>query len=67
MSSPLNIILIPALIPKKTMRKIVFANSGISIEKLLSFDPDIFIPCENIVSFRFGMRGGHLFKMTFYR
>lgn len=67
MSGPLNIIQIPALVPKKTMRRIVFSNSGISIQKPLSFDQEIFIPCENIASFRFGMRGGHLLKLTFYR
>ena len=67
MSSPLNIVEIPALIPKKIMRKIVFSNSGVSIEKPLSLKTDIFIPCENIAAFRFGIRGAHLFKWTFCR
>lgn len=67
MSSPLNIIEIPELVHRKIMKRIVFANSGISIEKPLSVKPDLYIPCENIAAFRFGIRNGHLLKWTFYQ
>ncbi|WP_426671755.1 hypothetical protein ACPPVU_11010 [Mucilaginibacter sp. McL0603] len=67
MTLRLNVIEIPALIPKKINRKIVFADSGISIEKPFSIDSKIFIPCENISAFRFGIEGMHFLKMTFCR
>jgi hypothetical protein len=67
MAHPLNIIEIPALIPKKMMKKVVFADSGISIEKSIKREPSLFIPCENISSFRFGIEGMHFFKLTFCR
>jgi len=67
MSQLLNIIEIPELIPKKIMKKVIFADSGISMERPLSLDPDVFIPSENIAAFRFGIQGAHLFKLTFCR
>ena len=67
MAHPLNIIEIPALISNKVVRKIVFAESGLSIEKPLSIDGDLFIPCEDIAGFRFGIKDMHIFDMTFCR
>ncbi|HEY9000212.1 MAG TPA: hypothetical protein VIM89_02580 [Mucilaginibacter sp.] len=67
MAHPLNIIEIPALISKKIVRKIVFAESGLSIEKPLNIDGGLFIPCENIAGFRFGIKDMHIFDMTFCR
>ncbi len=67
MSHQLNIIEIPELIPKMIIKKIIFTDSGVSINKPLSFAPDVFIPCENISAFRFGIRGAHLLKFAFCR
>jgi hypothetical protein len=67
MAFPLNVIEIPALIPKRINRKVVFADSGISIMKPFSIDPNVFIPCENISAFRFGIEGMRFFNLTFCR
>jgi len=65
MAHPLNIIEIPALIPKRVVKKVIFADSGVSIEDPLSFDRSIFIPSENISAFRFGIKGMRFLKFTF--
>lgn len=66
MSQPLNIIEIPELVPKRFANKIVFSDSGVGIENPLSLrHSEVFIPCENISGFRFGIQGAHLFKLTF--
>ncbi|MDB5141795.1 MAG: hypothetical protein JWQ66_508 [Mucilaginibacter sp.] len=65
MAHPLNIIEIPALIPKRVVKKVTFADSGVSIIDPLSFDPDLFIPSENIAAFRFGIKGMRFLKFTF--
>src|ERR1700748_3620985 len=67
MSVSPNVIEIPALIPKKIKRRIVLTEEGISIEKPLSLKPGIFIPCENISSFRLGIECMHFLKMNFCR
>jgi hypothetical protein len=56
---------IPALIPKRMVKKIVFAESGLSVENLLSFKTDLFIPCENISGFRFGVKDMRFLGITF--
>ena len=67
MALPLNVIEIPALIPRKVGKKIVFSDSGISIGKPFSIDSNIFIPCANISAFRFGIESMQFLKMTFCR
>ena len=67
MAPALNVIEIPALIPNRIVKKIVFAESGLSIAKPLSIEGGLFIPCENIAGFRFGIKDMHFFNMTFCR
>ena len=67
MAHPLNIIEIPALIPNRVVKKIVFAESGLSIEKPFNLDGGLFIPCENIAGFRFGIKDMHVFNLSFCR
>jgi hypothetical protein len=47
---------IPALFSNKIAKKITFNNDGIKIQKSLSFYPNVFIPSENIISFRYGVK-----------
>lgn len=65
MNSQLNTVEIPSLIQERVVKKIMFAERGITIETPLNFDPNKFIPVDNISAFRFGVRDLHLFKMTF--
>ena len=67
MTHPLNIIEVPALIPNKVVKKVVFAESGLSVERPLSLDTDLFIPCEDIAGFRFGVKDMSIFNVTFCR
>lgn len=67
MTYPLNTIEIPALISNRVKKKVVFSDEGVSIENPLSFENDVFIPCENICAFRFGIEGMHIWKLTFCR
>ena len=67
MAVALNIIEIPALIPNKIVKRIVFAESGLSIERPFRLDAGLFIPCEDISSFRFGTKDMHFFNMPFCR
>lgn len=46
---------IPALLENKITQRITFDTEGIKIEKLLSFDPHVLIPSENISAFRYGV------------
>ncbi|MGZ3810784.1 MAG: hypothetical protein ACXVB0_04610 [Mucilaginibacter sp.] len=67
MASPLNTIEIPGMIQKQIVKKIVFADSGLSVEKPWSFDPRVFIPGESISAFRFGIQEMHLGSVKFCR
>jgi hypothetical protein len=49
----LNIVEIPSLFQNKITKRFTFTHDGINIEKLLSFEPPVFIPSENINAFRF--------------
>jgi hypothetical protein len=51
-----NIIAIPGLLSNKIYKKLIFTKDGLTIEKPLSFDPVVFIPAENISSFRYGVK-----------
>ncbi|MDO3640957.1 hypothetical protein [Mucilaginibacter sp. L3T2-6] len=54
------IVEIPSFIQGKAAKRLTFTNKGLKIEKLNSFDPEVFIAAEKIAAFRFGvsaMRG----------
>ncbi len=62
-----NVVEIPLLFQNKTSKKLTFNNEGIKVEKLLSFDPSVFIPSENISAFRFGIMWVRGYKFVFGR
>jgi hypothetical protein len=45
----------------------MFADEGLTIEKPLSFDPNVFIPGASIAAFRFGVQDFYGYKFTFGR
>lgn len=67
METPKNIIEIPGLIQDKVIRKIIFADKGLTIVKPLSFDPKVFIHGGNISAFRFGIQDFYGYKFAFGR
>lgn len=67
MASQLNTIEIPGMIFKRIVRKIVFGDSGLIINKPLSFNSNVFIPGEKISAFRFGVQEMNLGKFAFCR
>jgi hypothetical protein len=62
-----NIIEIPGLLRSKTYKKLTFKKEGLTIEKTSSFDPAVFIPAENIISFRYGVNWIRGYKFVFGR
>lgn len=48
-----GIVEIPALLQNKTAKRLTFTTEGIMVEKPLSFASPVFIPAENISSFRY--------------
>jgi hypothetical protein len=67
MTAPSNNIEIPGLIPKRVIKRMVFADAGLTIEKPLSFKAKVFIPVENISAFRFGVQDFYSCKFAFCR
>jgi hypothetical protein len=67
MNHPSNTIEIPGLIQNRVMKKMVFNDEGLTIEKLLSFDHNVFIPGENIAAFRFGVHDSYVYRFAFGR
>ena len=67
MSDAPYIIEIPGLLRNKINKKIVFEKEGLTIEKTNSFIPGVFIPAEDINSFRFGVNWIRGYKFTFGR
>jgi hypothetical protein len=51
-----TIIETPGLFRNKTVKKLIFTEGGLTIEKPLSFDPVVFVPAEDIVAFRYGIK-----------
>jgi hypothetical protein len=62
-----NIVSIPVLIRNKIYKKLIFEKKGLTVEKTLSFDPPVFIPAENICSFRYGVNWLRGYKFVFGR
>jgi len=50
-----NVVEIPSFFQNKTSKKFTFTKEGIKIEKLMSFDPSVLLPSENICAFRYGV------------
>ena len=67
MTHPTNVIEIPGLIQNRVMKRIVFADAGLTVEKPLSFNNSQFIPGENISAFRFGVQDFCNYKFAFGR
>lgn len=67
MNDPANIIEIPGLVQDKTMRRIVFADEGLTIERAMSLRQKVFIPSEDIAAFRFGSHDFYGYKFRFGR
>lgn len=62
-----NIISIPGLIRNKIHKKLIFEKEGLTIEKTLSFDPNVFIVADDICAFRFGVNWIRGYKFVFGR
>ena len=62
-----DIIEIPGLLRNNIYKKLTFKKEGLTIEKTLSFDPAVFIPAENISSFRYGVNWLRGYKFVFGR
>jgi hypothetical protein len=67
MKDQTNIIEIPYLIQKEISRRLTFTNEGLTIEKVRSFDPPVFIGAKDISAFRFGVNWITGYKFTFGR
>ena len=61
------IIEIPELLKDKTGKKVIFTMKGLTIEKPFSLSPAVFIPAENICSFRYGINWIRGYSFVFGR
>lgn len=59
-----HIIEIPGLFTNKISRRLIFAVEGVTIERSLGFDAYKFIPAENLVAIRMGVKWLHGFTFT---
>jgi hypothetical protein len=62
-----NTIEIPGLLNNKASKKLCFDVEGLTIEKQRSFIPKIFLPTQNIVAFRYGIKWTRGYNFVFGR
>lgn len=61
------IIEVPRLFQNKIYKRLTFTARGLKIERTLSFEPIVFLPAENILSFRYGVKWIKGYAATFGR
>ena len=62
-----NLVEIPGLLQNKVCKRLLFSAHGLTIEKPLSYDKDVFIAAEDIAAFRYEVKWIHGYKFTFGR